>query len=192
MRYLWFKDYKLLRPLILWSRTHHSNLCTRWENKSSRNRSNNQQLVLPKDQACWHPLVRPIILKVRDWWRLFNNLWEGRKCAVHLSPNCLHQTHQQVWSPPGLISTITVGIFPPARVLAEDLTKATLREGSPNLLQMASKCIGKQTTSELTDSHSAGEWGGTKDNKASSSKPGVLTVHSNVPGSSSGAAGGSD
>ena len=40
-------------------------------------------------------------------------------------------------TPAGLISTVTVGILPPARVLAEDLTKATLREGSPNLLQMA-------------------------------------------------------
>ena len=59
----------------------------------------------------------------------------------------------------GLISTITVGILPPARVLAEDLTNATLREGSPNLLQMASKCVGKQATSELTDSHSACEQG---------------------------------
>ena len=57
----------------------------------------------------------------------------------------------------GLISTITVGILPPARVLAEDLTKATLREGSPNLHQMASNCVGKQATSESTDSCSAGE-----------------------------------
>ena len=39
-------------------------------------------------------------------------------------------------TPAGLIFTITVGILPPARVLAEDLTKTTLREGSPNLLQM--------------------------------------------------------
>ena len=60
-------------------------------------------------------------------------------------------------TPAGSISTVTVGILPPVRVLAEDLTKATLREGSPNLLQMASKCIGKQTTSESTDSCSAGE-----------------------------------
>ena len=37
-------------------------------------------------------------------------------------------------TPRGSISTITVGILPPARVLAEDLTKATLREGSPKLL----------------------------------------------------------
>ena len=35
-------------------------------------------------------------------------------------------------TPASLISTITVGILPPAKVLAEDLTKATLREGSPN------------------------------------------------------------
>ena len=53
----------------------------------------------------------------------------------------------------GSISTITVGILPPARVLAEDLTKATLREGLPNLLQMASKCVGKQAT----DTCNAGE-----------------------------------
>ena len=60
-------------------------------------------------------------------------------------------------TPAGLISTTSVGIFPPARVLAEDLTKATLREGSPNLLQMALKGGGKQTTSESTDSHSMTE-----------------------------------
>ena len=56
-------------------------------------------------------------------------------------------------TPVDLISTITVGILPPARVLAEDLTKATLKEGSPNLLQG----VGKQTTSESTDSCSMGE-----------------------------------
>ena len=60
-------------------------------------------------------------------------------------------------TPAGLISTIAGGILPPTRVLAEDLTKANLREGSPNLLQMASKCVGKQATSELTDSCSASE-----------------------------------
>ena len=94
-------------------------------------------------------------------------------------------------TPAGSISTITVGILPPARVLAEDLTKATLREGSPNLLQMTSKGVGKQTTSESTDSRSTGEQGGTKHNQASSSKPGVLTAHFSAPGSSGGAAGGS-
>ena len=94
-------------------------------------------------------------------------------------------------TPAGLISTITVGVLPPARVLAEDLTKATLRQGSPNLLKMASKGVGKQTTSESTDSHSKGEWGGTKGNQGSSTKPGVLTAHSSAPGCSGGAAGGS-
>ena len=94
-------------------------------------------------------------------------------------------------TPAGSISTIIVGILPPARVLAEDLTKATLREGLPNLLQMASKCVSKQTTSKLTDSHSTGYQGGTNHNQASSSKPGVLTTHSSVPGSSGDVVGGS-
>ena len=87
-------------------------------------------------------------------------------------------------TPAGSISTTTVGILPPTTVLAKDLTKATLRERSPNLLQMALKCVGKQTTSELTDSRSAGEQGGTEDNLASSSKLRVLTAHSSAPGSS--------
>ena len=43
----------------------------------------------------------------------------------------------------------------------------------------------------MTDSHSAGEQGGTKNNQASSSKPKVFTMHSSGPGSSGGAAGGS-
>ena len=60
-------------------------------------------------------------------------------------------------TPAGLISSITVGILPPARVLAEDLTKATLREGSPNLLHVALKGVHKQTTSESTDSSSTGK-----------------------------------
>ena len=59
-------------------------------------------------------------------------------------------------TPAGSISTITVRILSPARVLAEDLTKATLREGSPDLLQMTLKGVGKQTTSESTDFHSMG------------------------------------
>ena len=94
-------------------------------------------------------------------------------------------------TPTGLISIITVGILLPARVLAKDLTKTNLREGSPNLLQMASKCVGKQATSEMTDSHSAGGQGGTKNNQAPFSKPKVLTTHSSGPGSSGGASGGS-
>ena len=59
-------------------------------------------------------------------------------------------------TPAGLISTITTGILLPARLLAEDLTKATLKEGSPNLLKVALKCIRRKVTSESTSSHSAG------------------------------------
>ena len=92
-------------------------------------------------------------------------------------------------TPAGLISTITVGVLPPARVLAEDLTKATLREGSPNLLQMALKGVSKQTTSESTDSCSKGKQGGAKGNQVSFTKSGVLTTHSSAPGSGGGAAG---
>ena len=75
---------------------------------------------------------------------------------MHSTP--VSQLHTPT-KPAGSISTITVGILPPAKVLAEDLTKATLREGSPNLFQMTLKGVGKQTTSESTDSHSAGERG---------------------------------
>ena len=94
-------------------------------------------------------------------------------------------------TPAGSISTITVGILPPARVLAEDLMKATLREGSPNLLKVASKCIGRKATSESTRSHSAGNQSGSKDNPASSLRPGVSVTCSSAPGSSGGTAGGS-
>ena len=52
----------------------------------------------------------------------------------------------------GSITTTSAGILPPARVVAEDLTKANLREGLPNLLQMALSGVGKQVTSESMDS----------------------------------------
>ena len=55
-------------------------------------------------------------------------------------------------TPAGSILTITVGILPPARVLAEDSTKAMLKEGSPNLLKVAWKYIGRKATSEMTSS----------------------------------------
>ena len=84
-----------------------------------------------------------------------------------------------------------MGIIPPARVVADDLTKTNLREGSPNILLMASSGVGKQVTSESTDSCSAGGLGGTKNNQPSSSKPRVSTMHSSGPGPSGGAAGGS-
>ena len=75
--------------------------------------------------------------------------------------------------------------------MAEDLTKANLREGVPNLLQMALSGVGKQVTSELTDSCSADRLGGTKSNQPSSSKSREPTTHSGGPGPSGGAAGGS-
>ena len=84
-----------------------------------------------------------------------------------------------------------MGIIPPARVVAEDLTKPNLREGLPNLLQMALSGVGKQVTSESMDSCSTGGLGGTKNNQPSSSKPRASTVHSSGPGPSGGAMGGS-
>ena len=90
----------------------------------------------------------------------------------------------------GSISTITVGILPPSQSVGRRFNKSQPK-GLPNLLQIVSKGVGKQTTSELTDSHPAGGLGGTKNNQASSSKPKVLTMHSSGPGSSGGAAGGS-
>ena len=94
-------------------------------------------------------------------------------------------------TPAGPILTITVGILPLARVLPEDLTKATLKEGSPNLLKVALKCIGRKATSESTSSHSAGNQSGPKDNTASSWRPGASSTCSSTLGSSGGTAGGS-
>ena len=87
--------------------------------------------------------------------------------------------------------TITVGILSPARVLAEDLMTATLKEGSPNLLKVASKCIGRKATSESTSSHGAGNQSGLKDNTASSSRLGASATHCNALGSSGSTAGSS-
>ena len=94
-------------------------------------------------------------------------------------------------TPVSLISTITVGILPPTRVLAEDLMKATLKEGSPNLLKVALKYIGRKATSESTSSCSAGNQSGPKDNPASSSRLGASATHSRTPGSSGSTAGSS-
>ena len=93
--------------------------------------------------------------------------------------------------PAGLISTITVSILPPAKVLVEDLTKATLREGSPNLPKVTPKFIGWKTTNESTHSHDAEHRSGPKDNAAPSSRWGVSATCSSAPGSSGGAAGSS-
>ena len=94
-------------------------------------------------------------------------------------------------TPAGSISTITVGILPPAKVLAEDLTKATLGEGSPNILKVTQKFMGWKTTNEQTSSHDADHWSAPKDNTAPSSKWGVSATCSSAPGSSGGVAGSS-
>ena len=93
-------------------------------------------------------------------------------------------------TPVSSISTITVGLPPPAKVLAEDLAKVDQRVSSPNLAQMASKDIGKQATSELTDSHNTASGAcGVKSNQLLTSKPGIPTAYSDGPGPS-GSAGG--
>ena len=92
-------------------------------------------------------------------------------------------------TPAGSIST--VGILPPAKVLAEDLTKATLREGLPNILKVTPKFMSWKTTNELTHSHNANHQSGPKDNTAPSSKQGVSATCSSALGSSGGAAGSS-
>ena len=72
---------------------------------------------------------------------LMENVWQSHRrwkvCCAPVSQQSVPDT------PAGLITTISVGIIPPARVVAEDLTKANLREGSPNLLQMALSGVGK-------------------------------------------------
>ena len=80
---------------------------------------------------------------------------------------------------------------PPAKVLAEDLTKATLREGLPNLLKVTPKFMGWKTTNESTCSCDADHWSGCKDNTVTSSRQGVSATCSSALSSSGGVAGGS-
>ena len=94
-------------------------------------------------------------------------------------------------TPAGSILTITVGILPPARVLVEDLTKATLKEGSANLLKVALKFIGSKDTSESTGCCGTDHWSGPKDNTTPSSRPGASATHSSALSSSGSMAGGS-
>ena len=94
-------------------------------------------------------------------------------------------------TPAGSISTITVGILPPAKVPAEDLTKATLREGSPNLLKVTPKFMGWKPTNKLTHPHDADHWSEPKDNTPPSSRLGVSATCSSALGSSGDVAGGS-
>ena len=76
-------------------------------------------------------------------------------------------------------------------MLAEDLTKATLREGSANLLKVTPKFIGWKTTNKATSSHNADHLSRPKDSTAQSSRQGVSATCSSASGSSGGAAGGS-
>ena len=122
-------------------------------------------------------------------WGLMRNVQESvKRQKMHSSP--VSQPLTPV-TPAGSILTITVGILRPARVLAEDLTKATLKEGSPNLLKVALKCIGRKTTSKSTSSHGAGHQSGPKDNTAPSSRLGTSATHPSASGSSGSTAGGS-
>ena len=120
---------------------------------------------------------------------LMKNIRESvKRHKMHNSP--ISQPPAPI-TPTGLILTITVGILPPAKVLAVDLTNATLREGSPNLLKVTTKFIGWKTTNESTHSHDADHRSGPKDSTVPSSRRGVSATCSSVPGSSGGAAGGS-
>ena len=94
-------------------------------------------------------------------------------------------------TPAGLILTITVGILPPAKVLAEDLTKATLREGSPNLLKVTPEFIGWKTTNEAAHLCNTDHLSGPKDSTAPSSRQGVSATCSSVSGSGGHVAGNS-
>ena len=94
-------------------------------------------------------------------------------------------------TPASLISTIKVGILCPPKVLADDLTKATLREGSPNILKVTPEFMGWKTTKESTRSCDANCLSRQKENMASFSKQGVSATCSSVPGSSGNAASGS-
>ena len=92
-------------------------------------------------------------------------------------------------TPAGSISTITVSILPPAKVLAEDLTKATLREGLPNILKVTTMFMGWKTTKESTHSCDANHLSGPKDNTVPSSRQVVSATCYSALGSSGGAAG---
>ena len=72
-----------------------------------------------------------------------------RRSKMHNSP--LSQPPTPI-TPASSISTIKVDILPPAKVLADDLTKTTLREVSPNVLKVTPKFIGWKTMKESTHS----------------------------------------
>ena len=66
----WFSWGRGGHAPIRCSRTHHSNLCTRWGNElpltlSKHHRGNNQQRVFLKAPVCQHHLVKLFLSKVR-------------------------------------------------------------------------------------------------------------------------------
>ena len=118
---------------------------------------------------------------------LMKNIQESmRRSKMH---NSLVSQPPTPITPASLISTIKVGILPPAKVLADDLTKATLREGYPNVLKVTPKFIGWKTMKESMCSLDANHLSGQKDNMASSSRQGALAIFPGVPGSSGDATG---
>ena len=120
---------------------------------------------------------------------LMKNIRESvRRSKMHNSP--VSQPPTPI-TPAGLISTIKVGILPPAKVLADDLTKATLREGSSNVLKVTPKFIGWKTMKESTHSLDANCLSRKKDNMVLSSRQGARATCPSAPDSSRDAAGGS-
>ena len=118
---------------------------------------------------------------------LMKNIQESvKRSKMHNSP--VSQPPTPI-TPAGSISTIRVGILPPAKVLADDLTKATLREGSPYILKVTPKFIGWKSTKESTRSLDANCLSGQKDNTVS--RQGASATCPSAPGSSGDAAGGS-
>ena len=84
-------------------------------------------------------------------------------------------------TPASLISTI----------IADNLTKATLREGSPNILKVTPKFLGWKTMKQSTHSLDANHLSRQKDNMVSSSRQGAPATCSSAPSSGGDAAGGS-
>ena len=79
---------------------------------------------------------------------LMRNIQESVK--RHKMCNSLVSKPPTPITPAGSILTIIVGILSPAKVLAEDFTKATIREGSPNILKVTqSSWAGKLLTNQL-------------------------------------------
>ena len=142
----------------------------------------------------WPPSVfdtfnTPWESRVYEGGSLMNNIPESvKRSKVHNSP--VSQPPTPI-TPAGSILTIKVGILPPAKVLADNLTKVTLREGLPNILKVTPKFMGWKTTKESTHSCDANHPSRQKDNTALFSRQGISATCSSVPGSSGNVAGSS-